>query len=149
MTSKRHFSVSGTDHVGFAVSSLDRAIAFWTEGLGGTVIRTGRMGGAFLSEVTGAHGAEVRMAIVEVADQRIELLEYASAPAASGPIRQPYQPGMAHLALQVSDLDAAIAGIASHGWRPQGTPMAITEGPRAGTRVMYVVGPDGETIELI
>lgn len=36
-----------------------------------------------------------------------------------------------------------------HGWHPQGAPQTIADGPRAGTRVIYTIGPDGETLELM
>lgn len=70
------FRILRSDHVGFAVGSLDDALRFWIDGLGAVLERTGEMGGEFLGEVTGAHGATVRMAVVSVAGQTIELLEY-------------------------------------------------------------------------
>lgn len=39
--------------MGFSVSSLDEAIAFWTAAMGFELVRTGEMGGDFLREVTG------------------------------------------------------------------------------------------------
>ncbi len=68
--------VRRADHVGFAVAFLDEALRFWVDGLGAKLVLTGEMGGEFLGQVTGAHGAQVRMAIVSLADQTIELLEY-------------------------------------------------------------------------
>jgi catechol 2,3-dioxygenase-like lactoylglutathione lyase family enzyme len=41
------------DHTGFAVSSLDEAIRFWTGALGFTLERQSEMGGDFLHQVTG------------------------------------------------------------------------------------------------
>lgn len=136
------------DHVGFSVASLDAALRLWTEALGARLERTGTMDGTSLAQVTGAHGAEVRFAIVSLADQTVELLEYRGIdrPPISA---KPFDPGFAHLALLVDDLDAVLARIAPHGWRPQGLPQTLTGGPRAGTRVSYAVGPDGATIELM
>ncbi|WP_238193865.1 VOC family protein [Methylobacterium frigidaeris] len=51
------------DHVGFAVGSLDEALWFWIDGLGARLVRTGEMGGEFLGQVTGAHGAKVRLVV--------------------------------------------------------------------------------------
>ena len=53
------------------------------------------------------------------------------------------------LALVVDDIDALLARIAAYGWKAQGTPQPIAGGARAGTRVIYVVGPDGATIEFM
>nr|WP_248308424.1 VOC family protein [Bosea sp. 124] len=56
MTDQANIHVQRADHVGFAVASLDEAVRFWVEGLGARLVRTGEMGGAFLGQVTGAHG---------------------------------------------------------------------------------------------
>lgn len=98
--------------------------------------------------MTGAHGAEVRIAIVSLANQTIELLEYRGVDRPSAPAK-PFDPGFAHLALVVDDIDALLARIATYGWKAQGTPQPIAGGARAGTRVIYVVGPDGATIEFM
>jgi catechol 2,3-dioxygenase-like lactoylglutathione lyase family enzyme len=148
MSEHTSFQVRRADHVGFAVASLDEALQFWLDGLGARLVRTGEMGGEFLGQVTGAHGAQVRIAIVTLADQTIELLEYQGVdrPGASA---KPFDPGFAHLALVVDDIDALLTRIAPYGWKAQGTPQPIAGGARAGTRVIYVVGPDGATIEFM
>lgn len=148
MTEHASFQVRRADHVGFAVASLDEALRFWVDGLGAQLVRTGEMGGEFLGQVTGAHGAQVRMAIVSLADQMIELLEYHGVGRPSAPAK-PFDPGFAHLALVVDDIEALLARIAAYGWKAQGTPQPIAGGARAGTRVIYVVGPDGATIEFM
>ena len=121
------------DHVGFAVASLDESLRFWVDGLGARLLRTGEMEGEFLGQVTGAHGARVRLAIVSLADQTIELLEYQGLDRPNAPAK-PFDPGFAHLALVVDDIDALLARIAAYGWKAQGTPQPIASGARAGTR---------------
>jgi catechol 2,3-dioxygenase-like lactoylglutathione lyase family enzyme len=140
--------VRRADHVGFAVASLDEALQFWVDGLGARLVRTGEMGGEFLGQVTGAHGAQVRMAIVSLADLTIELLEYRGLDRPSVPAK-PFDPGFAHLALVVADIDTLLVRIAAYGWKAQGIPQPIASGVRAGTRVIYAVGPDGATIEFM
>ncbi|WP_207309292.1 VOC family protein [Rhodococcoides fascians] len=142
------FRMLRSDHVGFSVGSLDDALRFWIDGLGATLERTGEMGGEFLGEVTGAHGATVRMAVVSVAGQTIELLEYRNVEGEPGTSR-PYDPGFAHLAFEVDNIDAVLTRIADFGWTAQGTPQPIAGGAKVGTRVVYAVGPDGETIEFM
>lgn len=141
-------AVRRADHVGFSVASLDAALAFWVEGLGAHLLRTGEMEGDFLREVTGAFGAEARFAVVSLADQMIELLEYVGVGRPTARPR-PFDPGYAHLALVVDDVVAILATIAAYGWRPQGVPQTIAAGTRAGTKVVYATGPDGATIELM
>lgn len=148
MTDHPGFHVRRADHVGFSVASLDEALRFWVDGLGAQLVRKGEMGGEFLGQVTGAHGAQVHMAIVSLAGQTVELLEY-HGPARPAVPSRPFDPGFAHLALEVDDIDAVLSRIAAYGWRAQGSPQAIAAGARAGTLVIYVVGPDGATIEFM
>ncbi|GGF90954.1 glyoxalase [Rhodococcoides trifolii] len=142
------FTVRRADHVGFSVLSLDGSLRFWVDGLGASVERTGEMGGDFLGEVTGAHGAHVRLAVVSLAGQTVELLEYRDAPGSPTSSR-PFYPGFAHLAFEVDDIDAVLTRISGFGWTAQGTPQPIAGGAKAGTLVMYALGPDGETIEFM
>jgi len=148
MTEHTSVHVRRADHVGFSVACLDEALRFWVDGLGARLVRTGEMGGEFLGQVTGAHGAKVRMALVSLADQTVELLEYQGPNRPSAPAK-PFDPGFAHLALVVDDLDALLARIAAYGWKAQGIPQPIASGARGGTRVVYAVGPDGAAIEFM
>ncbi|WP_248308423.1 VOC family protein [Bosea sp. 124] len=88
------------------------------------------------------------MAIVSLADQTIELLEYRGLDRPSVPAK-PFDPGFAHLAFVVDDIDAVLARMGSYGWRAQGTPQPITSGARAGTQVIHALGADGATIEFM
>lgn len=142
--------VTAVDHTGFSVSSLEEAIQFWTEALGFDLSRQGEMGGAFLREATGIDDPRCRMALVTAPNgYPIELLEYSTrlklgrAPQNAGAI------GAAHLAVTVSDIQAAIIRVEAAGWQVNGSPQPIPAGPRAGTVVAYVSGPDGITIELM
>ncbi|WP_082653290.1 VOC family protein [Aureimonas sp. AU22] len=148
MTEHTSIHVRRADHIGFAVAFLDEALRFWVDGLGAQLVRTGEMGGEFLGQVTGAHGAQVRMAIVSLADLTIELLEYRGMDRPNLPAK-PFDPGFAHLAFVVDDIDALLARIDAYGWKAQGIPQPIASGARAGTRVIYAVGPDGATIEFM
>lgn len=143
-------NVIAVDHTGFAVSSLDEAIQFWTEALGFTLERQSEMGGAFLRQVTGVDDPSVKTAIVKAPDGYVvELLQYSkglqngAVPNCAGSI------GAAHLALIVKDIDAAIARAQAAGWKAKGSPQSIPGGPRRGTMVAYVSGPDHITIEFM
>lgn len=142
--------VTNVDHIGFAVSSLDDAIRFWTEALGFTLERQAEMGGDFLHQVTGVDDPSVRTAIVKAPDGFIvELLQYSKgrrngqSPDSAGAI------GAAHLALTVRDIHAAISRVEAAGWRAKGEPLPIPAGPRKGTLTAYVSGPDHISIEFM
>ena len=138
------------DHTGFSVSSLDEAIQFWTQAMGFELVRESEMGGDFLRRTTGVDDRCCRMALVKgPGGYHIELLEYSTArslgrvPESAGGI------GASHLAVTVSDIEKAIACVEAAGWTAKGSVERIPAGPREGTRVAYVCGPDGITIELM
>ena len=143
-------NVLAVDHTGFAISSLDEAVRFWTGALGFTLERQSEMGGDFLHQVTGVDDPKVRTAIVKAQNGYVvELLEYSNGlqngtvPSGGGSI------GSAHLALTVKDIHVAIARVEAAGWKAKGNPLPIPGGPRKGTLVAYVSGPDHITIELL
>ncbi len=142
--------VHAVDHMGFAVSSLDEAIRFWTIGLGFMLERQSEMGGQFILQATGTADPKVRTAIVKGPDgSRVELLEYSQGdrhgitPPTASAI------GSAHLALSVQDIHVVIERIEQAGWQARGKPQPIPAGPRKGTLVVYVTGPDNITLELM
>jgi len=61
-------NVIAVDHTGFAVSSLDEAVRFWTGALGFMLERQSEMGGNFLHQVTGVDEPNVKTAIVRAPD---------------------------------------------------------------------------------
>jgi catechol 2,3-dioxygenase-like lactoylglutathione lyase family enzyme len=143
-------NVIAVAHTGFAVSSLPEALRFWTEALGFTLQRQSKMGGDFLLQVTGVGDPSVQTAIVRAPDGfSVELLQYSrgrqngAVPDNAGAI------GAAHLALNVGDIHTAIARAEAAGWSAKGDPQPIPDGPRKGTLVAYVSGPDHITIEFM
>ncbi len=108
------------------------------------------MGGDFLHQVTGVDDPSVKTAIVRApSGYAVELLQYSkgrqngAVPSSAGAI------GAAHLALTVKDIHAAIGRVEEAGWKAKGSPLPIAGGPRKGTLVAYVSGPDHITIELM
>lgn len=143
-------NVIAVDHAGFAVSSLDESIGFWTGALGFTLERQSEMGGDFLHQVTGVDDPNVRTAIVRSAcGFVVELLQYSKGQQNGTVANSAGAIGAAHLALTVQDIHAAIALVEAAGWKVKGTPQAIPGGPRKGTLTAYVSGPDNITIEFM
>ena len=143
-------NVIAVDHTGFTVSSLDEAVRFWTGALGFTLERQSEMGGDFLHQVTGVDDPSAKTAIVKAPNGYVvELLQYSkgrqngAVPNSAGSI------GAAHLALTVKDIHSVIARVEAAGWKAKGSPLPIPGGPRKGTLVAYVSGPDHITIELM
>jgi catechol 2,3-dioxygenase-like lactoylglutathione lyase family enzyme len=139
------FNILKLDHGAYVVSSLKDAMAFWVEGMGAEVERTGKSGGEPLRNITGAVNAEVDIAMIRIGGQRIELLEYHGVTPENSYIHRPYDAGAMHIALRVDDIDAALQVAARYGYRAQGKPQRS----QLGAMITYVVGPDGATVEFM
>lgn len=79
----------------------------------------------------------------------IELLEYSTGRTLGQTPRSAGAIGAAHIAFTVKDIRTAIARVETAGWAVNGSPQPIPAGPRCGTMVAYISGPDGITIELM
>ena len=100
--------------------------------------------------MTGVDDPRVKTAIVRAPDGFVvELLHYSNGPRHGTVPDSAGSIGAAHLALTVTDIDAAIARVEAAGWKAKGSPLPIAGGPRKGTLVAYVSGPDHVTIELM
>jgi LAO/AO transport system kinase len=128
-----HFAI---DHLGIAVRSIDRALAFYTEQLG--------------IEVASRESVEserVSVALLPVGESRLELLE---ATASDSPIARSIEKrgeGLHHVALRVPDLRAAVARLREAGARILNDPR-----PGAGGHEYVFIHPastGGVLLELI
>lgn len=143
------FKILSTNHTSFTVSSLDRTIALFRDGLGFQVVSRAPRDPAIIQQVTGVAGAEMEIAFLRGPGQVLELIEY-KAPADRGRVNaRPCDTGFAHIAFDVEDADAAVAAVAKHGVQPISPPVAINAGPNKGRKVVYVRDADGVTIEFI
>jgi len=139
--------VLDTQHVGLTVNSLDTALEFWCEVMGFELAARRSLGsGPAMENIVGVPGVDLDIAIVVApGGLRIELLEYLSPDD-----RQVYRPrscdvGSVHIAFGVSDLDQMLTRVEAAGWNRLGVPQSLPN----GTRVMYVRGPEGHTLELM
>jgi len=145
------FRVLGADHTGITVSNLERSLAFWRDVLGFEYSHSAHQTGERVEQITGVKGSELKLAVLKTpTGHKIELLEYL---APDDRVRRnnlrPCDLGHVHVALVVDDLDAIFEKLATQNWKKAGTPQALTTGPNAGKRVVYVRDPDGTTIELM
>lgn len=153
------FRILAADHTGITVSNLERSLAFWRDVLGFEYSHSAHQTGERVEQITGVKGGELKLAVVKTpSGHKIELLEYLAPPDRkrdgdpSTSLRTSLRPcdvGHVHVALIVEDLDAVLKRIAASGWKAAGKPQALTHGPNAGKRVVYVRDPDGTTIEFM
>ena len=144
----------GVWHFSFTVSDLDRSVAFYTERLGFELIHTQEQSNAYTRKLVGYPDAHLRIAQIRIGDDpgisghQLELVQYVSPRGTRGDISIA-NPGAAHLAFAVADLDAEYTRLRTHGVRFFSPPNAITAGVNAGGSAVYFHGPDDVVHELV
>ena len=103
------------DHIGIATNGIEDAASIYRDALGVHVTET--------EEVS---GQKVRVAMLQIGESRIELLEATSNDSPISKFLAKRGPGIHHLALRVDDIRATLADLKSKGAR------LIDEEPRAG-----------------
>jgi methylmalonyl-CoA/ethylmalonyl-CoA epimerase len=112
------------NHIGIAVKSLDDSLPFYRDNLGMEFV-----GVEDVSE------QKVRVAMLQVGESKIELLEPTADDSPVAKFIEKNGPGIHHLAYEVNDIEAAIARLVADGAR------MIDEKPRDGahgTRIAFV-----------
>jgi lactoylglutathione lyase len=142
-------------HTGLTVSDLDRSITFYRDVLGLELVAQWDSAQPYLRTVVGFPDAELRIALLRVprsapgaSGHHVELLEYRVPRGTRGDART-CNPGNAHIAFAVEDLDAAYAELRAKGVRFKSAPVDITHGRNRGARAVYLLDPDDITLELV
>jgi len=142
----------GIDHVGLTVADLDRALEFWCGRLGFRLLNRVTETGPDIASLIGESSVELEIADLDSGDGRIiELIRYTS------PEGRPVQarssdPGSAHIALRVDDIDGALERIhGSQGRQISRRPVVLHDpgGAWDGVTCCYIADPDGNILELI
>ncbi|SFP68818.1 VOC family protein [Amycolatopsis rubida] len=139
-------------HVGYTVSDLDAAIAFFTEHFGFVLRHRQLQDNDYTRATVGVPDAVVDNAILTPAGHvdgcELQLLQYV-VPALPGAFAPVAQPGSAHLALEVTDLAQLYRRSSASGVRFTSAPNRIDSGRNAGGLIAYALGPDNLRIELV
>jgi methylmalonyl-CoA/ethylmalonyl-CoA epimerase len=125
------------DHVGIATRELEEGFAVWRDALG-----------LQLNTTEEIPDQGVRVAMLEIGDTHVELLEPLSPDSAVGRFLAKRGPGIHHLAVEVSDIRASLAELKSKGAR------LIDEEPRVGARgclvaFIHPASTNGVLLELV
>jgi catechol 2,3-dioxygenase-like lactoylglutathione lyase family enzyme len=143
------FKVHGFNHTSFTVASLDRAVPFFCDLLGFELVSRAPRGRAMIEGMTAIPGADVEIAFVRGPDHTIELVEYKAPADRAASTARVCDAGAAHIALNVDDVPAAVAGATEHGFRVVGKIMTVDDGPNRGRQAVYLKGPDGFVVEFL
>lgn len=139
--------ITGLHHVGISVTSLERAIAFYTELLGMEIAAPPfPLDGPVLEQVMALPNLQGRMAVVRRGSLLIELFEFAQpSPVAKDSNYPVSNHGISHFGIEVADVEATYERLAAAGVRFHSPVMSF---PR-GVKATYGRDLDGNVFELL
>jgi methylmalonyl-CoA/ethylmalonyl-CoA epimerase len=130
-------SIMKIDHLGIATREIAETLEFWRDALG-----------LHLHDIEEVPDQKVRVAMLDLGESRVELLEPTSADSPIAKFLEKRGPGIHHIAVGVDDINAALNRLRNHGAR------LIDESPRpgAGGSLVAFVHPstaNGVLLELV
>lgn len=125
------------NHLGIATNGIDEALKFWADALGLENVHTETV-----------DDQKVRVAMLPIGESRIELLEPTSEDSPISKFLAKRGGGIHHIAVEVDDIEAALAKLKSEGAR------LIDEQPRIGAEGCLVAfvhpsSTNGVLLELV
>jgi len=125
------------NHLGIATKGIDEALTFWRDAIGLENVHT---------EVV--EDQKVRVAMLPIGESRIELLEPTNDDSPISKFLEKRGGGLHHIALEVDDINAALARLKEKGMR------LIDESPRIGAEGCLVAfvhpsSANGVLLELV
>lgn len=143
-------AITQAHHVGLQVADLGRSVAFYRDTLQFEVVFQWNPRAPYIGELVGYPDVDLHAAILRLPGTEVflELLEYRAVERTAVDTRTA-NPGTAHLAFYVDDLDVVFAHLVRLGVRSVSQPVTPTIGPNKGGRAVYMIDPDGIRVELI
>jgi catechol 2,3-dioxygenase-like lactoylglutathione lyase family enzyme len=137
------------DHVGFAVSDLDRSVDWYTFLLGKPPVLRRTWDVEYVGRMLGYPGVKLECALWELPGGTVlELIRYHDPDPALVDM-ETYNVGNAHLCLVVDDLDAEFERLRGRATFAHPEPVEIAWGPYEGGKACYVRDPDGISVQLM
>ena len=125
------------NHLGIATKGIDEALKFWENALGLENVHTETV-----------EDQKVRVAMLPIGESRIELLEATSEDSPIAKFLEKRGGGIHHIAVEVEDIEAALAKLKAEGMR------LIDEKPRIGAEgclvaFVHPAAANGVLLELV
>jgi catechol 2,3-dioxygenase-like lactoylglutathione lyase family enzyme len=144
-------AVLGVHHAGRTVKDMDRALTFYRDLLGLSIVDDDMLEGPEVSEMVGLPNAKLRAVMLSIDGSTpfLELIEY-SRPASlelTG-AEQASDVGNSHFCLLVDSMQAEVQRLAAAGVRFTGSPLLADAGLFVGQWAAYCFDPDGLIVEL-
>jgi catechol 2,3-dioxygenase-like lactoylglutathione lyase family enzyme len=143
-------AITRPHHTGLQVADLARSVAFYRDVLGFEEVFAWNPDAPYIRELVGYPDVDIHAAILRPPNSEVflELLEYRNVEKTPVDTRTA-NPGTAHIAFFVDDLDALFADLQARGVPSVSAPVTPTIGPNKGGRAVYMIDPDGIRVELI
>ena len=141
-------SVRRLSHHGLCVSDLERALAFYRDGLGFAEISRLRFEDPATHKLLGLPGAVLEAVYLRRDGTTLELLHFPRPGTQLGGAPRPMnQVGLTHLSFLVDELDAVLAKLRALGATVLEATRLDSKGK--GSNAIFVTDPDGTRIELV
>jgi lactoylglutathione lyase len=143
-------NITGADHTSFTVSNLENSLAFYEGLLGFEVLSLRpRIVDQYFRDIIAIPNALVKGAFLKIpgTEHRLELFEYVEPRGVPADVRT-NNVGSAHICLLIDDLPVAYETLKAQGVRFRTPPVELDAGPNKGGYALYMLDPDGITIEL-
>lgn len=140
----------GADHTSFTVSNLEQSLAFYQGLLGFEVLNLRpRIVDSYFRDIIAMPNAVVKGAFLKIpgTEHCLELFEYVEPRGVRADVRT-NNVGSAHICLLIDDLPAAYETLKAHGVQFRTPPVVLDAGPNKGGYALYMLDPDGITIEV-
>jgi catechol 2,3-dioxygenase-like lactoylglutathione lyase family enzyme len=140
----------GLHHTSFTVAGLERSLEFYVGLLGCELIWQREIREGYFGAIVGFPDCVVKAAHLRIPGSAhvLELLEYVSPRGERADLRTS-NPGSSHLCFLVDDLPAVYRELHSKGAHFRSQPVQIDAGVNRGAFCVYLLDPDGITIELL
>jgi len=141
--------IKGIHHFSFTVSNLKETIHFFHDLLGLEVTPLREAKGKHIENIIKMQGASLNIRNVITPDKgTIEFIEYV-VPKGSKIDLKTCNPGVAHIAFVVDDIQKMYHDLTNKGVQFNSPPLWIKSGARKGLGQCYLKGPDGITLEFM
>jgi len=142
--------ITGTDHFSFSVSNMEAALDFFCGALGLEASPIEDVSDENVRKIVGFPDACLRISMVLIpGGNRIELIQYVR-PEGSIVDSTTCNPGAAHIAFQVDDINKMYKDMSARGIKFINPPeWGLGPGGTGTWGVSYLKGPDGLTVELM
>jgi catechol 2,3-dioxygenase-like lactoylglutathione lyase family enzyme len=145
--------LSRVDSISITVGEMERALAFYTSVLPFEVVSETEVQGDAYEHLFGVFGLRARIVRLRLGGEEIELIDYLAPKGRPVPVdSRSNDEWFQHVAIIVSDMDAAYAQLREHNVQHASTgPQTLPDwNPNAGgVKAFYFKDPDGHNLEIL